>query len=97
MAEIVKDEQVSVRLPSALKDKLETYAQLTGRTKSYVAMDALGEYLAWRTPQVEDLKAAVAAADSGEFATDDEARAVFSKYRLATAPQTKAPAKTRRR
>ena len=97
MAEIVKDEQVSVRLPSALKDKLETYAQLTGRTKSYVAMDALGEYLAWRTPQVEDLKAAVAAADSGDFASDDEARAVFARYRLAATPQATAPAKARRR
>ena len=44
----VKDSQVSVRLPTELKDQMENCAQLTGRTKSYVAMEALTEYLTWR-------------------------------------------------
>ncbi|MGL6111810.1 MAG: hypothetical protein ACRC2B_17100, partial [Rubrivivax sp.] len=74
----LKDSQVSVRLPNELKDKMETYAQLTGRTKSYVAMEALSDYLDWRIPQIEDLKAAVAAADAGDFATDDEVRQAFA-------------------
>ena len=75
-----KDSQVSVRLPSDLKDRVETYAQLTGRTKSHVAMEALKEYLVWREPQIADLKEAVAAADRGEFASDDEVEAVFARY-----------------
>ncbi len=79
MPPTLKDSQVSVRLPIELKDKMETYAQLTGRTKSYVAMEALTEYLAWRIPQVADLKEAVAAAERGEFATDDEVNATFAK------------------
>ena len=65
----LKDSQVSLRLPNALKDKMEVYAQLTGRTKSHVAMEALSDYLDWRIRRSEDLKAAVAAADAGEFAT----------------------------
>ena len=36
----LKDSQVSVRLPNDLKAKMEAYAYLTGRTKSYVAMEA---------------------------------------------------------
>jgi len=59
---------------------METYAQLTGRTKSYVAMEALSEYLAWRIPQIEDLKFAVQAADAGDFASDEEVAAVFAKH-----------------
>ena len=35
---------------------------------------------AWRTPQIEALKAAVDAANSGEFASDEEVRAVFERY-----------------
>lgn len=42
MPPLPKDSQVSVRLPNELKDRMETYApQLTGRTKSHVAMEAL--------------------------------------------------------
>jgi RHH-type rel operon transcriptional repressor/antitoxin RelB len=76
----LKDAQVSVRLPAELKEQMENYAELTGRSKSYVAMEALSEYLAWRIPQVQDLKAAIAAADRVEFADDEEIEAVFAKY-----------------
>jgi predicted transcriptional regulator len=75
----LKDSQVSLRLPNALKDKMETYARLTGRTKSHVAMEALGDYLDWRIPQIEDLKAAVAAADAGDFATQAELKQAFER------------------
>lgn len=85
----IKDSQVSVRLPAELKDQLETYAQLTGRTKSYVAMEALTEYLTWRTPQIEDLKEAVAAADRGDFASELETAAVFARYAPDKAPASK--------
>lgn len=77
MSTAPKDSQVSVRLPKKLKDKMGAYARLTGRTKSYVAMEALSDYLDWRIPQIEDLKASVAAAEAGDFATDDEVRRVF--------------------
>ena len=76
-----KDSQVSMRLPGELKARIESYAQLTGRSKSHVAMEALAEYLDWRLPQVADLKEAIAAADRGEFASDDEVQAVFQRYR----------------
>ncbi len=85
MSSALKDSQVSVRLPNGLKEQMETYARLTGRSKSYVAMEALTEYLAWRIPQIEDLKSAVAAADGGDFAEDDEVQAVFADQTVAAA------------
>jgi RHH-type transcriptional regulator, rel operon repressor / antitoxin RelB len=81
-----KDGQLSLRLPLELKQRMETYAALTGRNKSHVVMEAVGEYLTWRTPQVEDLQEAIRAADAGHFATEAEARAVFDRWAGKAAP-----------
>jgi len=96
MVTALKDTQVSVRLPNELKDKMEAYAQLTGRTKSHVAMEALSSYFEWRMPQMEDLKAAVHAADQGDFADSDEVAAVFSKHIRRAAKAPSQPAARRR-
>lgn len=95
MPPALKDSQVSVRLPNELKDRMETYAQLTGRTKSHVAMEALAAYLDDRIPQIEDLKQAVLAADRGEFASDEEVASVFAKYGAVPVPRGKAAARRR--
>ena len=39
----LNDSQVSVRLPNHLKDRIEAYAELTHRSKSYVTVSALTE------------------------------------------------------
>jgi predicted transcriptional regulator len=72
--------QFNVRLPTELKARLENYAQLVGRPQASVASDALADYLDWRTPQIEALKQAVAAADRGEFASADEVELFFKAY-----------------
>lgn len=72
--------QFNVRLPTELKARLENYAQLVGRPQANVASDALADYLDWRTPQIEALKQAVAAADRGEFASADEVERFFKAY-----------------
>ena len=71
---------MSIRLPDALKAETATYAALTGRSTSHVAMEALREYLDWRAPQIEDLRKGIDAADAGEFASDAEVAAVFDRY-----------------
>ena len=92
-----KDSQVSLRLPGELKDRIERYAQMTGRSKSFVAVEALTEYLDWRLPQLQDLEQAIAAADRGEFATDAEVATVYKRYGVdtdaAAAAATPAPAR----
>ncbi|OZA29456.1 MAG: hypothetical protein B7X91_01755 [Hydrogenophilales bacterium 17-64-11] len=72
--------QFNVRLPAELKARLETYADLVGRSQAMVASEALADYLAWRVPQVEALKLAIAAADRGEFASDSEVEAFFKRH-----------------
>ena len=92
----LKDSQVSMRLPGELKDRIETYARLTGRSKSYVAIEALAEYLDWRLPQMQDLEQAIAAADRGEFATETEVAAVFARFGVHTNAAGPAAAPKRR-
>ena len=53
-----KTNTMTLRVSDELKSKLDRYAQLTGRSMSYVAATAVEEYLAWRVPQLEDLKQA---------------------------------------
>ena len=88
MNTVTRDAQVSMRLPTELKDRVQSYAQLTGRSKSYVAIEALTEYLDWRLPQMRDLEDAVAAADRDEFASNAEVSAVFERYGVAVASAT---------
>lgn len=92
MSTALKDSQVSVRPPNELKDKMGTCARLTARTKSYVATGALSHHLDWRIPQIENLKAAIAVADAGDFATEGEVDQVFKSL---VAPRP--PRKTARR
>ena len=79
-----KTNTMTLRVSDELKAKRDRYAQLTGRSMSYVAATAVEEYLAWRVPQLEDLKEAIQDADAGKFASDEEVRQTFAKWFAAT-------------
>jgi RHH-type transcriptional regulator, rel operon repressor / antitoxin RelB len=96
-ASATKDAQVSVRLPADLNLSIGNYSALTGRTKSHVVMEALTEYLHWRVPQTADLQQAITAADNGEFASDEEVRAVFAEFGVGTKAPTASDPKPRKR
>lgn len=71
---------MTLRVSDELKEKLDQFATLTGRSLSYVAATAVEEYLAWRIPQLGDLEKAIKEADKGKFASQKEVNLVFSKY-----------------
>ena len=75
-----KTNTMTVRVSDELKAKLDKYAELTGRSKSYVALTAVEEFLAWRVPQLQDLERAIEEADQGKFASEKEVNRVFAKY-----------------
>ena len=72
--------QFNARFSPELINKLDVYADMVGQSKAQIAANAIEDYLDWRIPQIADLKLAIAAADRGEFATDEEVEAVFKKY-----------------
>lgn len=66
-----------------LKHRIETVAKRTGASPSDILTDALenGHSLAWQEAFVRKVKAGIAAAEAGEFATPDEIETVRRKYR----------------
>ncbi len=57
---------LSVRFPEELEHRLEELSQVTGRTRSFLAIDALRRYLNQEEWQTQAIKTAVDRADSGE-------------------------------
>jgi predicted transcriptional regulator len=71
---------MSLRIPDEIADTLANLAKATGRSKSYLAVDALREYLAREAWQVEEIQQAIKEADSGDFASADEVQAIADKW-----------------
>ena len=71
---------INVRLPEALYMQIEELAAATARTKSFLAIDALTQYVQNESWQIRDIHEGIKEADAGEFATDQQVKAVFAKY-----------------
>ena len=71
---------INVRVPMNVYQQLEDLAKATSRTKSFVTLEALSTYLAAQSWQVQCIEAGLVEADRGEFASDAEVNAVFTKY-----------------
>ncbi|MBE9079351.1 CopG family ribbon-helix-helix protein [Romeria aff. gracilis LEGE 07310] len=61
-----QSEIVTVRLTSELKAKLDALASSTQRSKSWLAAEAIAQYVEQEAWQIESIEAAVALADSPE-------------------------------
>ncbi len=71
---------MSLRLPDEMADTLASLAKATGRSKSFLAIDALRDYLAREAWQITEIQRAIEEADAGDFATDEEVEATFRKW-----------------
>jgi predicted transcriptional regulator len=71
---------VTVRLDEALKGRLEALARGTKRSKSFLAAEAIAQYLEREAWQIEETQKALQEADAGDFASEAEVDAVFSKW-----------------
>jgi len=56
---------LSIRIPEEIGEQLEKLAAATGRTRSFLALDALRRYLAQEEWQTQAVRTAVEKADSG--------------------------------
>lgn len=71
---------MSLRLPDELAETLALLAKATGRSKSFLAVDALREYLAREAWQIEEIQKALNEAHAGDFASAEEVAAIASKW-----------------
>lgn len=71
---------MSIRLESEVKDRLEQLASATHRSKSYLAAEAIREYVELNEWQILEIQTALLEADAGDFASDSEVKTVFGKW-----------------
>ena len=72
---------LTVRIPVALQQQLDTVAQAMERSHAWVITQALEHFVAVQAWQVEEIHKALAEADAGDFATAEEIEALNNKYK----------------
>jgi RHH-type rel operon transcriptional repressor/antitoxin RelB len=71
---------LTVRLDAMTKKSLDQLAKATGRTRSFLAQDALRRYVEEQAWQVAEIRKGVKEADAGDFATKEEVTATLNKW-----------------
>jgi predicted transcriptional regulator len=64
----------TVRVDTGVKKRLERLAKSTGRSRSFLAAEAIGEYLDTNEWQVSGIKRAIASLDRGEGISHESVR-----------------------
>ena len=71
---------MTVRLEPSLKQRLERLSKATRQSKSFLAAEAIRGYVDLNEWQLQEIEKAVAEADRGEFANDEQVGKVFGKW-----------------
>ena len=71
---------MTIRLEPDLKSRLDKLSAITHRSKSFLAAEAVREFIEVNEWQIEEIEKAVKEADAGDFAGDQEVSAVFNKW-----------------
>lgn len=71
---------MSVRLEPGLEQRLDRLAQATQRSKSSLAERAIREFVYRNEWQVQEIRNAIAEADQGDLASDEEVKVVLGKW-----------------
>ena len=79
-SEAKSGEVLTVRLPSQIKERLETLAKARSRSKSWLTVDAITRYLEFDEWQTQEIGLALEEAERGEFASPKEVERVFSRW-----------------
>ena len=67
-------EQFSMRLSKEIKNKLEELSKATGRSKAYLANEALDRYLDYETWYVQAVQEGIRAVDEGRVVSLEEVK-----------------------
>jgi RHH-type rel operon transcriptional repressor/antitoxin RelB len=78
--EVVMSSVLTIRVPEDLQQELGGLAEMTGRSRSWLAAEAIREYLERERWQIAEIHDAIAEADTGDFAKPEETAAVFAKW-----------------
>lgn len=72
---------LTIRVPEELQQDLGNLAEMTGRSRSWLAAEAIREYLERERWQIAQIHEAIVEAEAGDFASPEETAAVFEKWK----------------
>ena len=73
---------MTIRLEDEVKDRLDRLADSTNRSKSYLAAEAIREFVETNEWQIAEIRAALKEADAGDFASDEDVAALANKWQV---------------
>lgn len=71
---------LTLRLDPKLKQQLDRLSRATNRSRSFVAAEAIREYVELNNWQIEETKKALAEAERGDFASDADVQRTMKKW-----------------
>ena len=71
---------LTLRLDPKLKRQLDLLSRATSRSRSFVAAEAIREYVALNNWQIEETTKAIDEADRGNFAPDKDVQRTIRKW-----------------
>jgi RHH-type transcriptional regulator, rel operon repressor / antitoxin RelB len=79
-ASMAGEKILTLRLEGGLRGKLDKLAAATRRSRSFLAAEAIREYVALNSWQIEEIYKGLAEAERGEFASESEVKRVAKKW-----------------
>lgn len=71
---------MTLRLEPQLRKQLDHLAKAQRRSRSFVAAEAIREYVAVNAWQIEEIKKGLEEADRGDFAAPEQVRRIIRKW-----------------
>ena len=73
---------MTLRLEEDVKARLDKLAGATRRSKSFLAAEAIREFVENNEWQIREVKAAIKEANAGDFASDEEVAALARRWKV---------------
>jgi predicted transcriptional regulator len=73
---------ITIRLEDEVKDRLERLAESTQRSKSFLAAEAIREFVENNEWQIAEIRSALKEANAGDFASDRDIDALTKKWKV---------------
>ena len=73
---------MTIRLDDDVKERLGRLAEVTQRSNSFLAAEAIREFVETNEWQLTEITAALKEADAGDFASKEEVSALAKKWKL---------------
>lgn len=71
---------MTIRLEPDLKRRLDQLAEATNRSKSFLAAEALRDFVELNEWQIEEIQDAIKEADAGDFASEQAVKETLNKW-----------------